>query len=285
MKAPLPPDWKPCQTENGEIYYFNFKTGNSIWDHPCDEYYKKVYEDEKKKRDSARQNISSKSKSNDKDSKKKEQKALAPLKSERISSPITLNSIVSKAKLGPVKSPKSSPGSTPKSKEVANKPTKSIKIPISQTVLGPSGGGGSSRGKGGLSPLKDKEESDKEVLLNDPERLISEMLDEQKREMVRLKNDHEKTLKDIKSNQEKELQDWKEKANGENERQKNAIAAQKKVELEQLRKFYSTEREKLKEKLTLENKKEIEQHKLKLKESLTGFEKTLLMPKQSMKKC
>jgi len=26
----------------GDIYYFNFQTAESIWDHPCDEYYKKM---------------------------------------------------------------------------------------------------------------------------------------------------------------------------------------------------------------------------------------------------
>ncbi|KAJ3123476.1 hypothetical protein HK100_011589 [Physocladia obscura] len=36
LKAPLPVDWKPC-------------TGESIWDHPCDEHYRQLYEREKKK--------------------------------------------------------------------------------------------------------------------------------------------------------------------------------------------------------------------------------------------
>lgn len=47
--APLPNDWKPCLTEEDEIYYFNFTTGRSIWDHPCDEYYRKVYKEEVEK--------------------------------------------------------------------------------------------------------------------------------------------------------------------------------------------------------------------------------------------
>jgi hypothetical protein len=47
LKAPLPPDWKPCKSPEGEIYYFNFSNGESVWDHPCDEYYKKLYKDEK----------------------------------------------------------------------------------------------------------------------------------------------------------------------------------------------------------------------------------------------
>jgi centrosomal protein CEP164 len=37
LKAPLPDDWKPCQSPDGEIYYFNFQNGESVWDHPCDE--------------------------------------------------------------------------------------------------------------------------------------------------------------------------------------------------------------------------------------------------------
>ncbi|KAG7479546.1 centrosomal protein of 164 kDa isoform X2 [Solea senegalensis] len=40
--APLPPEWKPCQDVTGEIYYFNFSTGQSTWDHPCDEHYRRL---------------------------------------------------------------------------------------------------------------------------------------------------------------------------------------------------------------------------------------------------
>ncbi|CAM9940375.1 unnamed protein product [Scytosiphon promiscuus] len=51
LKAPLPENWKPCKTvDTEEIYYFNFATGESTWDHPCDEYYRKLYEEEKKKK-------------------------------------------------------------------------------------------------------------------------------------------------------------------------------------------------------------------------------------------
>ncbi|ETW01578.1 hypothetical protein H310_06224 [Aphanomyces invadans] len=50
LKAPLPENWKPCKTtDTGEIYYFNFASGASTWDHPCDEYYRKLYDDHKKK--------------------------------------------------------------------------------------------------------------------------------------------------------------------------------------------------------------------------------------------
>ena len=40
LRAPLPKEWKPCKTDTGDVYYFNFSTGDSIWDHPLDEHYK-----------------------------------------------------------------------------------------------------------------------------------------------------------------------------------------------------------------------------------------------------
>ena len=43
LKAPLPDPWKPCKTKKDEIYYYNFSTGESVWDHPCDQYYKKLF--------------------------------------------------------------------------------------------------------------------------------------------------------------------------------------------------------------------------------------------------
>lgn len=43
-QAPLPENWKPCKTmDTNEIYYFNFATGDSTWDHPCDDYYRSLY--------------------------------------------------------------------------------------------------------------------------------------------------------------------------------------------------------------------------------------------------
>lgn len=49
LKAPLPKEWKPCQSPEGELYYFNFSSGESVWDHPCDEHYRNMYQEEKKK--------------------------------------------------------------------------------------------------------------------------------------------------------------------------------------------------------------------------------------------
>ena len=51
LKAPLPEHWKPCKTtDTDEIYYFNFSSGESTWDHPCDEYYRTLYEQQRKKK-------------------------------------------------------------------------------------------------------------------------------------------------------------------------------------------------------------------------------------------
>ncbi|NWR75257.1 CE164 protein, partial [Centropus unirufus] len=47
--APLPLEWRPCQDVTGEIYYFNFATGQSSWDHPCDDHYKELVIREREK--------------------------------------------------------------------------------------------------------------------------------------------------------------------------------------------------------------------------------------------
>jgi hypothetical protein len=46
LKAPLPEHWKPCRSEDDEIYYFNFQSGESVWEHPCDDYYRKLFTEE-----------------------------------------------------------------------------------------------------------------------------------------------------------------------------------------------------------------------------------------------
>lgn len=41
LKAELPEPWKPCRCEDSdEIFFFNFKTGASEWEHPCDEHFR-----------------------------------------------------------------------------------------------------------------------------------------------------------------------------------------------------------------------------------------------------
>jgi centrosomal protein CEP164 len=49
LKAPLPEDWKPCKTDTGDVYYFNFSSGESIWEHPLDDHFKKRLEEERDK--------------------------------------------------------------------------------------------------------------------------------------------------------------------------------------------------------------------------------------------
>lgn len=34
LKAPLPEPWKPIQDRDGELYFYNFRTGEKITDHP-----------------------------------------------------------------------------------------------------------------------------------------------------------------------------------------------------------------------------------------------------------
>ena len=69
LKAPLPPPWKPCKTAEGEIFYFNFSNGESVWDHPCDEFYRTQYQEAKAARDNPKN-----PQDKEKDKKKKDEK-------------------------------------------------------------------------------------------------------------------------------------------------------------------------------------------------------------------
>lgn len=66
LKTPLPEPWKPCKTESGDVYYFNFQTGDSIWEHPCDQYYIDLFQHckQKKTKENDNKSNSSSSKSN-----------------------------------------------------------------------------------------------------------------------------------------------------------------------------------------------------------------------------
>ena len=46
--APVPKPWKACQSKEGEIYYYNFETQESSWDHPSDDEFRKKYQRAKK---------------------------------------------------------------------------------------------------------------------------------------------------------------------------------------------------------------------------------------------
>ena len=47
LKAPLPDQWKPCRSPGGNIYYYNFENNKMQKDHPCDDYYKRYYLNER----------------------------------------------------------------------------------------------------------------------------------------------------------------------------------------------------------------------------------------------
>ncbi len=49
LTAPLPDDWEQGVTDDGTPYFFNVETKESVWDHPLDEHYQKVFKVELKK--------------------------------------------------------------------------------------------------------------------------------------------------------------------------------------------------------------------------------------------
>ncbi|XP_038635683.1 centrosomal protein of 164 kDa-like isoform X7 [Scyliorhinus canicula] len=81
--APLPQEWKPCQDITGDVYYFNFVSGQSTWDHPCDEQYRNLVSLEREKLHALG---GSKKKEKKKKKDKKEKKEKEPFKSTAVQS-------------------------------------------------------------------------------------------------------------------------------------------------------------------------------------------------------
>lgn len=50
LKMPLPAAWRPCESSNGKIFYFNSESGESRWEHPNDEALRSRYGSERSKR-------------------------------------------------------------------------------------------------------------------------------------------------------------------------------------------------------------------------------------------
>jgi len=63
LKAPLPENYKPYKRRTGEIVYVNLKTNEFQEEHPCDEYYRNLYQETKRKK-SQKQTAGSKFKKN-----------------------------------------------------------------------------------------------------------------------------------------------------------------------------------------------------------------------------
>ncbi|VDN22348.1 unnamed protein product [Dibothriocephalus latus] len=49
LTASLPEAWKACVDQQGNLYYFNFSTGDSSWEHPCDALYRRLAMEERRR--------------------------------------------------------------------------------------------------------------------------------------------------------------------------------------------------------------------------------------------
>ncbi|KAM9359161.1 uncharacterized protein cep164 [Symphorus nematophorus] len=97
--APLPPEWKPCQDVTGDIYYFNFSSGQSTWDHPCDEHYRRLVGQERERAQLAAAAGGTGAKKDKKKKKEKKEK-----KEKKKKEPLKTSGALSSA-LGPLPSP------------------------------------------------------------------------------------------------------------------------------------------------------------------------------------
>ena len=48
--APLPPAWTPVEMEDGQVYFYNQDSGQSLWEHPLDSKYRDMAAEERKKK-------------------------------------------------------------------------------------------------------------------------------------------------------------------------------------------------------------------------------------------
>ena len=50
VRAPLPAPWTECRTDEDQVYFYNFDTGESLWEHPSDDYYRQQYQAQKSRK-------------------------------------------------------------------------------------------------------------------------------------------------------------------------------------------------------------------------------------------
>jgi centrosomal protein CEP164 len=48
LKAKLPEEWIECQTDEGQVYFYNLRNEDSTWEHPSLDHYRGLYEKVKK---------------------------------------------------------------------------------------------------------------------------------------------------------------------------------------------------------------------------------------------
>jgi hypothetical protein len=46
LTAPLPPNWaEHADPSSGDSYYYNSESGETVWEHPCDDYFRSLYKE------------------------------------------------------------------------------------------------------------------------------------------------------------------------------------------------------------------------------------------------
>ncbi|XP_023226032.1 interaptin-like isoform X2 [Centruroides sculpturatus] len=55
LETPLPKPWCPVEDEKGRIYYYNYETDNSSWEHPADSYFREIVKQERERQASNKQ--------------------------------------------------------------------------------------------------------------------------------------------------------------------------------------------------------------------------------------
>ncbi|DBA00884.1 TPA: hypothetical protein N0F65_008527 [Lagenidium giganteum] len=305
LKAPLPENWKPCKTtDTEEIYYFNFLTGNSTWDHPCDEFYRNLYEEHKKKRLQTHkmQDGDEKKKKEKEDvaellGKKKKKKA-PPSRAEPLGPPTPMgkaNPLEKKplpglsSKLGTLSAsglkPVSSLGRLKSStdeetkhvdedddndKEAAFKSPKALSKPplgnlLTKKSLGSTSTLSKAESKTDLSGLENDFESKKQKLLQEHERKLAVIEQNQADEIESLRKRSQKQLEDLQDEEDTKVRQKKKELDrklhdleNQYDQDENTLLRTRKDKLKRLENDTETTLSEKKQEIEAEQKKELE---------------------------
>jgi len=142
LKTPLPKPWKPCESGDGEIFYFNPDSGDSTWDHPCDEQLRKLYRQERAKK-SGTPLVDSEGESSDNKSKKDKKEKKVQRKRNVPPKPPTFVANKSSSSSAPPPPPPMAPGSpAPLSAPVSLTQSGEAKDSVSPSAAASNGSGG-----------------------------------------------------------------------------------------------------------------------------------------------
>lgn len=118
LLAAVPDPWTQREDDKGEVYFLNKKTNESTWKHPLDDHYRKLYQQEKAKRNQGKKQVKAESDNDNEDEEESyEESESEDRKESKKEVPVKQNTMVSL----PAPAKEAKPVSATQSKEIVKK--------------------------------------------------------------------------------------------------------------------------------------------------------------------